>query len=111
MNYRYVLILLCIVFCLLTYIVHVGGNYAREIAKYRIEKYCFKNQIPQEKMSAPCISKSRFYEWLFEYDSDTKPKHYVRLYIDVFGVVKEHCLIGEKDKLDTPSTQDAPNKR
>ena len=66
-------------------------------ADHCIEDYCEKNNIPLSAMCGPVISKRYYWEWIFDYTSKTKPKHEVRLYIDILGVVVVHRLI-EKEQ-------------
>ena len=96
MRYARVVLLLCGAFGLVAYGVHVRGDNARAIAKCRIEEYCKRNHISLSAMDGPIISKRYFYEWIFDYTSNTKPKHEVRLYINFLGVVQEHRLIEDQ---------------
>lgn len=73
--------------------VYMRGEAAKVIAKERIEEYCKKENIPLVAMSKPVISKRYTPEWIFDYTSETNPRHEVRFLIDVFGHVKTHRLI------------------
>jgi len=70
----------------------ISSQEAEEIAGESIHEYIVQSQLNKEDFANPVVSMDGG-KWIFDYHSDTVPKHLVRIYVDQRGNVEVHRMI------------------
>lgn len=61
---------------------------AEKIATEKLAEYCEREGLSLSRFPAPQVSSAKDVPWIFDYTSDTSPRHFVRIHIDECGVVE-----------------------
>lgn len=58
-----------------------------------LEEYCSREDVRPIDFSAPVITKEREHDWVIEYQSMTRPKHVLILFVKNKRIVDRHRLV------------------
>lgn len=61
---------------------------ADRITTERLKAYCEMESLSASQFSPPQVSSVDEVPWIFDYTSNTSPRHFVRIHIDSCGVVE-----------------------
>lgn len=68
---------------------------AEILAQKSLQEYCIRERLSPETFQAPTVTSEGSYPWVYDYESKTLPKHFVRIYIDKEGKVERHRMVDE----------------
>jgi hypothetical protein len=68
---------------------------ARRLAEQRLDVYAQAERLDPAAFGNPEISSEPGHPWVFDYTSDTSPRHLVRIYVDSWADVEIHRMIEE----------------
>lgn len=71
----------------------LGEHEAKRLAQRSIEEYAKAEMLASSAFGAPNISSEPGHEWVFDYSSNTSPRHLVRIYVDASGKVEVNRLV------------------
>lgn len=61
---------------------------AEKIATQKLVEYCEREALSTSQFTAPQVSSADEVPWIFDYTSNTTPRHFVRVHIDDCGIVE-----------------------
>lgn len=68
---------------------------AGRLAEQRIQDYAEKENLDRARFGSPTASSERGHPWIFDYTSDTTPRHQIRIYVNSAEDVEIHRMIEE----------------
>ena len=71
----------------------ISKDKAGQIAASRLKEYCKQEGLVIARFSKPEISSDEKHPWIFDYTSNTSPRHLIRIYIDRYGNAEIHRMI------------------
>lgn len=90
MTERIVLLVILMAFCVSG--CSISKADADMLALQRLEEYCKKQSLRTSDFLRPEITRDEG-RWLFDYTSNTTPKHFVRIYVENGGRTEFHSLV------------------
>jgi len=69
---------------------------ARTLAAQRVDDYAEAESLDPAAFGKPTISSEPGPPWVFDYSSDTMPRHLVRIYVNSRGDVEIHRMLEEE---------------
>lgn len=66
---------------------------ATQLAQDRIDEYARAESLASSAFGKPSISSEPGHKWIFDYTSDTSPRHLVRIYVDARDKVEVTRMI------------------
>lgn len=66
----------------------VSRSEAEAIVDKKLQEYCEREGMSKAQFPEPEVSSTKEVPWIFDYTSNTKPSHFVRVHIDECGVVE-----------------------
>ena len=66
---------------------------ARELAEAKLQEYARPEKIDRSSFGVPEVSSSTGHPWVFDYTSETVPRHLVRILVDSRDRIETHRMI------------------
>lgn len=68
---------------------------AETLAQKSLQEYCIQEHLSPETFQTTTVTSEGSCPWVYDYESKTLPKHFVRIYIDKEGKVERHRMVDE----------------
>lgn len=68
---------------------------ARSLANQRLRDYAVAEQLDLALFSQPVLSSAPNHPWIFDYTSNTEPRHSIRIYVNSRDTIEIHRMLEE----------------